>query len=420
MSFNLLKRVSSAIVVLAGCFYFLAPRTVAARESAHWVGTWATALSPGRAGRGGRGPINPDNQTIREIVHTSIGGRRVRAVFSNAFGTAPLSIGAAHIALRQKDAAIIPGSDRALTFGNRGTTTIPAGAIALSDPVDLNIPALSDLAVDLYLPGATSAEMSAMSVHNGAGQTNFVSQPGNFAGKADFPVMTNTGAWYFLQRVEVLAPETVGAVVGFGDSITDGARSTPDTNNRWLDQLARRIDGAPNGPRMAVLNTGIAGNRILADGAGVNALARFDRDVLTQTGITHVIVLHGGNDIGARQNPAQLADVIAAHRQLIDRAHAAGLVIIGATLTPFQGSTLTNWTPEAKKARLAFNDWVRTSKAYDSYIDFDAVLRDPAHPSRLLAQYNSGDNLHPNDAGYQLMGNTVDLKALLRHRAAAR
>jgi lysophospholipase L1-like esterase len=169
---------------------------------------------------------------------------------------------------------------------------------------------------------------------------------------------------------------------------------------------------------MGVLNAGIAGNRILADGFGVNALARFDRDVLTQTGVTHVIVLHGLNDIGARQSPAQLADLIAAHKQLIARAHAAGLVIIGATLTPFEGSTLAVWTPEVETVRVAFNDWVRTSKAYDSFIDFDAALRDPAHPSRLLGQFNAGDNLHPSDAGYRLMGDAVDVKSLLRRRGS--
>src|SRR5579872_4698624 len=281
------------------------------RTTEHWVGTWATALvarpqtppqgqgrgqAPGQPaqgqpaqgqgaaqgqqapqaanaaapqGGGGRGPAAPplnfNNQTLREIVHTSLGGARARVVLSNAFGTAPLSIGAARVALRDKDAAIVAKSDRALTFSGEAAITIPAGAIVVSDPVALTVPALSDLAIDVYLPGDTAASTSPLTTHGAAHQTNYVSQSGNHAGEADLPVATTTGAWFFLARVEVTAPEQTGAVALIGDSITDGSASTDNTNNRWADHLARRLMAPGSTSKMGVLNLGIGGNRILSD-----------------------------------------------------------------------------------------------------------------------------------------------------------
>jgi lysophospholipase L1-like esterase len=355
-------------------------------------------------------PVNFNNQTVRQIVHTSLGGDRVRVVFSNVFGTAPLEIGAAHVALRQKGAAIDTGSARALTFDGRPTATILPGAVVVTDVATLVVPPLADLAVDLYLPGDTASGTSPLSTRNGAAQTNYVSAAGNHAGKAELPVMNEAQAWFFLSRVEVMAPAQTGAVIGLGDSITAGARSTPDTNNRWLDHLSRRLNGGESATRMGVLNAGIAGNRLLADGGSQSALARFDRDVLAQTGITHLVVLEGANDIGARQNPSTLEELLAGHKQIIERARARGLKVIGATVLPFEGSTLAVWTPEAEKKRVALNEWIRTSKSYDAVLDFDAKLRDPNQPTKLASQYNSGDNIHPNDAGYQLMGNSVDLE----------
>jgi lysophospholipase L1-like esterase len=388
------------------------------QSTEHWVGTWATAVvarAPASPGPGRGGPaapaINFNSQTLRQIVHTTIGGNRVRVTFSNAFGTAPLAVGGAHIALRDKDAAIIRGSDRALTFAGKTPTTIAAGAVVVSDAVDLTVPALADLAVDLYLPQDVQASVSTLTTHTGALQTNYVSTSGDYTGAAELPVLTTTAAWFFLARVEVMAPPQVGAVVTFGDSITDGTRSTPDTNSRWPDQFAKRL--IAQNARMGVLNEGIAGNRVLSDGAGVSALARFDRDVLIQTGVTHVVVLESINDIGlGRDNPAPTADdLIAAHRQLIERAHARGLKIFGATLTPFEGAAY--WTKEGEAKRQALNTWIRTAKAYDGVIDFDAAVRDPQSPTKILPQYNPGDNLHMNDAGYQAMANTIDL-ALFR------
>ncbi len=413
----------------------------------HWVGTWATAVvvrpqappagqtpagpvqvpltasgqpnacapanfGPGPGPGGGRGqapppPINFKNQTLREIVHTSLAGDRVRVVLSNAFGTLPLEIGAAHLALREKDAAIKAGSDRALTFSGNTSTMIAAGAVVLSDAVSLNVPAAADLAIDIYLPGDTSATSSPLTTHQGANQTNYISSEGNHAGDADFAGAATTNQWFFLARVVVAAPENAGAVVTFGDSITDGTRSTPNTNNRWPDEFARRLAAAKI--PLGVLNEGIAGNRVLCDGAGVSALARFDRDVLMQPGAKYVIVLESINDIGiGRSNAVPGAnDLIAAHKQLIERAHAKGLKIYGATLTPFDGAAY--FTQEGEAKRQAVNAFIRTGKAYDGVIDFDMAVRDPMAPTKIQMRFNPGDNLHMNDAGYKAMAAAIDL-----------
>jgi lysophospholipase L1-like esterase len=393
----------------------------------HWVGTWATAVvsrpqgqppapppQPPGAPAGppprafGGPPVSVDNQTLRQIVHTSLGGERVRVVLSNAFGTAPLQIGAAHIAVRAQEASIDAKTAKALTFGGRSAATILPGAVLVSDPANLRVPATSDLVIDIYLPGKTADTDSPLTSHLGASQTNYISSTGNHSGAATFPVMDKLASWYFLARVEVAAAQGAGAVVAFGDSITDGTRSTTDTNNRWPDTLARRLAAAKM--PMGVLNLGIAGNRVLGDGAGVSALARFDRDVLVQTGVTHVVILESINDIGiGRNNPTPSAeDLIAGHRQLIERAHARGLKIYGATLTPFDGAAY--FTPEGEAKRQAVNEWIRNGKGYDGVIDFDKAVRDPQSPSKLLPKYNPGDNLHMNDAGYRAMGEAVDLK----------
>jgi lysophospholipase L1-like esterase len=386
----------------------------------HWVGTWATAvvarapLPPaGGGGRGGTPPPPPPNfkdQTLRQIVHVSLGGNRVRVVFSNAFGTEPLQIGGAQVALREKESTIVAKSDRRLTFGGRPTTTIPAGAVIVSDPVTLTVPSLADLAIDLHLPGDTAAGTSPLTIHGGALQSSYISSTGNHVGAAAFPVQATVRNWFFLSRVEVSAPTQVGAVVVLGDSITDGTASTPDTNNRWPDHLAKRLLASGSPVRMGVLNVGIGGNRVLTDGPGVSAQARLDRDVLVQPGATHVIFMEGINDIG---RDATADELIAAHKQIIERVHAKGLKILGGTLTPMEETTFNNYyTPAHEAARQALNQWIRTGKAYDGVIDFDAALRDPSRPTKLLAQYAAADKLHPNDAGYELMARTVDLALL--------
>ncbi len=399
---------------------------VSAASNEHWVGTWATAVvqrvQPPRPSSSEQSappqpgapppPLSLNNQTLREIVHVSIGGSRVRVVFSNEFGTAPLTIGAASVALREKDTKTAANTTRALAFSGRASITIPPGASMISDPVDENVPPMGDLAIDLYLPDQMTPLTSPLTVHAGASQTNYVSSEGNFAGAADFPVQTTTPSWYLLERVEVLTPEQTAAIVTFGDSITDGARSTAGINGRWPDQLAKRLMARPGGAKLGILNAGIGGNRLLSnstDNFGINALARFDRDVLGQPGAAYVVVLEGINDIGnARSNPSPSAtDLIAAQQQIIERAHAHGLIIYGATLTPFEGAAY--FTPEGEAKRVAVNNWIRTSKAFDGVIDFDAATRDPASPTKFLPLYDSGDHLHPNDAGYEAMAKSIDL-----------
>jgi lysophospholipase L1-like esterase len=377
-------------------------------RDSHWVGTWATAplaQAPGPT-------VNVANQTLRQIVHISVGGDRVRVRVSNALGTVPLTIGAAHIAVRDANERIVAGSGAPLTFSGNPDITIPPGAIALSDAVRLDARPLSDLAIDLYLPGDTSATTSPLTVHSVALQTNYVSTAGNFTGAVAFPVASTRTSWAFLTGVDVNTRKEVGAIVMLGDSITDGLRSTTDGNRRWPDDLARRIMAQPGHRDMGVLNVGISGNRVLNEGAGPNAQSRCERDVLTQTSATHVIVLEAINDIGFENFfPAQAVTaeaIIAGHRQLIERAHARGLTVIGATLTPVEGSGY--FAPATEAKRQAVNAFIRTSGAYDAVVDFDLVTRDPAQPTRFLPAFDSGDHLHPSDAGYQAMADAIDLR----------
>jgi lysophospholipase L1-like esterase len=442
----------------------LDPRNLAARSG--WLGTWfaastgrvepAVAVTLNDSARstgnqlvvppavravapdqplplGGQSPLHFNNQTLRQIVHITLGGARFRVVFSNAFGVVPLTIGAAHLAIRDHDAAIVPQTGRPLTFGGRGQATVAAGAILVSDPVDIAAHDFTDLAIDLYLPDDTAAMKSPITIHPASWQTNYVSPPGNHAGKQVMPVQTTTAyrrsdglataTWFFLARVEVwtdpprvlseqgdiivVAEPPRGAIVALGDSITDGTASVTDTNNRWPDQFARRL--VHNGMRRTVLNAGIGGNRVLSEGNGPSALARFDRDVLAQPGVTHVIVLEGINDIGqgGRGATPSAEDLIAGHKQLIERAHAHGLKIVGSTLTPFEGAAY--WTPQGEEKRQAFNGWIRTSGAYDAVVDFDAAVRDPQHPTRLQQRYDPGDHLHLNVLGYEALANAIDL-----------
>jgi lysophospholipase L1-like esterase len=375
-----------------------------------WVGSWGA----GAAGPTQSSAQNFSNQTVRLIVHTSIGGTRVRIRLSNELGTAPLRIGAARIALRASGSATVVGSDRVLRFGGSPSITLAPGAPALSDPVELAVPAASDLAVSLYLPSATSSA----TFHSSASQTSYVSPAGDFSGAADFPVERPIQSWSFLTEVDVEAGDG-GAIVTLGDSITDGFRGKRDTNNRWPDVLARRLQAA-QGPdagaaRLGVVNRGISGNRLLANARegtsyGPNILGRFDRDVLATAGVRYMTLLIGINDIAGSSDtePLSADDLIAGYRQVIERAHAKGIAVFGATLTPFEGSR--SYTPEREAMRQAVNDWIRTSKAFDGVIDFDRATRDPAHPTRLLPAYDSEDHLHPGDLGYQAMGNAVPLE----------
>jgi len=399
-----------------------------------WVTTWTTANAASDQ------PTDFSNQTIREIVHTTIGGSAVRIRLSNTFGTRAIRLDAVFIGLQktglqkvglQEDgAALVPRSNHEVTFGGSRSIAIPEGAEVLSDPISFSVRSGQNLAISLF----TAGETGPATVHGSAFQTNYVSGVGNFAaeeGANAFALATGsktteskiTGSWYFLSAVEVLASADVkGAVVALGDSITDGASSRPDKNERWTDVLARRLLAGHT--KIAVLNAGIGGNRVLTSSPcwGQNALARLGRDVLAQAGIEAVILFEGTNDIGQPDAPATdtnpcrsrtqvtADEIIAGYKQIIARTHARGRKIFGATILPYQG--VGAWTATGEAKRVAVNQWIRTSRAFDGVIDFDAALRDPARPARLAPQYDSGDHLHPGPAGHEAMGNAVDLALL--------
>jgi lysophospholipase L1-like esterase len=417
------RRWSGPLVVgIVTAILATAPTPSRSAPASDWIGTWASSPQP-IWDADFFAPLNIPrsmfNQTARQIAHVSIGGSRVRIVLSNEYGTRPLTIGAAHIALAGGGSSIVAGSDRPLTFSGRTSFTIPPGAPALSDPVDLTVPPLSNLAISLYLPDLTPLT----TFHWEGVQTAYIA-PGNQVGESEITKADTTKARLLLSEIQVDAPSDARAIVTFGDSITDGNASTPDANHRWPDFLADRLQQTGSA-HVAVLNEGISGARVLRDRMGVNALARFDRDVLEQAHADTVVLMMGINDIGwpgtilvPKGEAAPSADdIIFGYQQLITRAHAHGMRIIGATLTPFEdtfhGSPLYGYYDEEKeKKRQAVNAWIRSSGAFDGVIDFDAVTRDAADPKHLLAAYDSGDHLHPQDSGYRAMADSIDLNLL--------
>lgn len=413
---RLLLPVTVALALAAGGAATSPARQADPQTGRHWVGTWAA--SPQTPADTWDHPAAFGDQTLRQIVHVSMGGDTLRVRFSNAFGRQPLVIGAASIALSAGGAAIVPGTSRPLTFGGHASITVPAGAPALSDPVALHVPPLANLAISLYLPDSTRAT----TYHGMAMQTAYISPPGDHTAADTMPTAGTAKHWFLLTGVSVRAPRDAGAIVALGNSITDGNASTVDANARWPDDLARRLEHAHDMGRLAVLNEGISGNRLLHDSAGTNALARFDRDVLRQPGARYVIVLLGINDIGFsamkgfRNEDVSADEIIAAQRQLIARAHELGLSIYGGTLTPFEGADY--FTPAGEAKRQAVNRWIRNSGEYDGVIDFDRAVRDPEHPARFAPAYDSGDHLHPGDAGYEAMATAVDLGLFAGNRAA--
>ncbi len=402
-----------------------APRT-------NWIPTWTTAqqlvrfptptgtapASPQAAAPGLVQPLQTlRNQTLRMIARTSIGGRRVRVTLANAFNGSRVEIGAARIALRDKDAVIVATSDRALTFGGASSVKIAPGAVAVSDPVDLVIPPLSDVAVSLYFPGETGPPTT----HARGLKTTYISSEGNHAASPTIPVASTQLSFYWLAAIEVDAPPAARLIVAFGDSITDGSQSTPDTNNAWPALLAARLAANKATANIAVANQGIGGNRVLSDGAlfqGVSALARLDRDVLSQPGVAWLIVLEGINDIGnsaagnGNTGPLTADELIWGLRQIVERAHQHGIKVMGGTLTPYEGAAY--FREEGESIRQAVNDWIRTSGTYDAVVDFDAIVRDPANPRRIRPEFDPGDHLHPNDAGYQAMAKGIDVRIFRR------
>jgi len=371
----------------------------------HLVGTWATAPAPAEGAAF-------SNQTLRMNARVSIGGSTLRVRLSNAYGSRPLTIGAAHVGLRESGAGIVAGSDRRLTFGGATSATIAAGALLLSDPVDLAVAPLADVAISFFLPGDLPASFGITGRY--ARQTNYISPPGDFSGETVMPIGKITDDWYFVGGIDVLAPAQTGGIVALGDSLTDANISTHDTFCRWPDQLARRLV-ARGGHAMGVMNQGLGGNRILHDIRGDSGLRRFDRDVLAQPGVTHVIVVLGTNDLRNRwakpEEEVTADQMIAGLKQMALRAHARGIKIFGGTLMPFENETFLvgAWTPAREAVREAVNAWIRDGGAFDAVIDFDMGVRDPEHPARMLPIYDCGDHLHPSDLGYNRMGDVIDL-----------
>jgi lysophospholipase L1-like esterase len=414
----------------------------------HWVGTWASAPMAANNGRAAAptapspsvapaansaapvpaataAPANPVSTpsqarpapfiygavdtTIREIVHVSIGGPQVRVIFTNEFGTEPLMIGAAHVGVSQGGSTVNMVSAAGLTFAGRTMVTIPPGALAVSDPAAVNVPAGSDLAISFFLPAQPIQQLSQ---HGYADQISYTS-PGNVVGAKTLNDPTEIHAWPFVKGVDVKVPAHAGAIVAFGDSITDGAYATQNMNARWPDELARRLLANPKTADLGVLNEGIGGNRVLHDNTGPSALARFDRDVLVQAGVKYVIVLEAINDIGHSYDPARPYDVVSAddliggYIQMAERAHTHGIKFYAATLTPYGGAKYMS--PAGEEVRQTLNHWIRTSHDIDGFIDFDKVTQDPANPAMYLPAYDHGDHLHPGDAGYKAMGDAIDL-----------
>ena len=372
----------------------------------HWVGTWAATPAPSEVG------VGFNNHTLRMNPRVSIGGDTLRVRISNAYGTRKLEIGAAYIGIRDSGPAVVPGSQRKLTFNGSGSATIPAGALVVSDSVKLDVKPLADLAVSIHLPGEVTPAFQITGRY--ARQTNYISPPGNFAAATRMPVLKITDEWFFVSGIDVLASQETGCIVAVGDSLTDANISTHDTFSRWPDQLARRLT-ARRGRQLGVVNQGLGGNRILFDLRGDSGLRRFDRDVLAQPGVTHAIVMLGTNDLRNRnakpEEEVTAEQMIAGLHQMALRAQARGIKLFGATLTPFGNETFLPgaWNPVRERHRVAFNNWIRESGVLDGVVDFDQALRDPERPTQMLGIYDCGDGLHPSDPGYCKLGDSIDL-----------
>ncbi|MFD3622893.1 GDSL-type esterase/lipase family protein [Streptomyces sp. NPDC058676] len=364
--------------------------------------TWGPAMV--------RGGQTFTSQTIRMVVHNNTSGAGLRIRLSNLRSTTALSVGAVTVAVQSSGASAVAGTTRTVTFGRSATPTIPAGQEMTSDVIPMQVVAEQNLLVSVYLPGTTGAS----TYHNDAHQTSYLSAAGtgNHAAEAAATNFTTTTArWFYVAGLDVVSPTAKGTVVAIGDSITDGSSATDNTNQRWPDYLARRLQAQSGGQRLGVVNAGIGGNRVVTDSPsaqqGIAAKTRFSHDVLTQPGVKNAIVLEGINDINNTTTPTPADQIIAGYQTMIDQAHQAGVRIIGGTILPHSSQTA------AKAAiRAQVNDWIRTSGAFDAVIDFDAALRDPANPARLLPAYDSGDHLHPNSAGMQAIANAVDLALL--------
>lgn len=394
-----------SVFFVALVFATLAPCRSQSAPQPHWVGTWATS------------PVSAEGinirlfsgVTMREIAHISLGGDQIRLRFTNEFGLDPLTLSDVHVALSAGGGAIQPASDRAVTFGGATSVSISPGAAIFSDPVSLTVAPLADVAVSFYVPPQI---MRAETYHAAAHQDNYLAD-GHAPAASELPQSTVLPSWYFFDGIDVAAAPGARAVIAFGDSITDGSASTPDANRRWPDVLAARLEKDTKFGQTGVLNEGIGGNHVLYAGFGPNALARFDRDVLAQSGARYIIVLESINDIGGLVHIEAPWQAVTAPqlefglKQIADRAHEHGLKIFGGTITPYGGAGY--FSDAGEQVREAVNDWIRASGVFDGVLDFDKITRDPQNPSRLDPAYDSGDHLHPSDDGYKAMGDSIDL-----------
>lgn len=403
-------------------FLLLVPLLGAAPRNA-WVATWAASPEPADA-RPEEPLLKIEDQTVRERVRVSVGGVEIRLRLSNEYGSTPLLLGSVTVAVPNQPGSVRPGSIQTVLFGGRKSVTIPAGAPVLSDALAFPLAAGAELSVSLYFP----KRVATPTVHAYAFKRAVVSPHGDHTGAERIEGGAVTESSISLSAVLVPAQPSQRLLVAFGDSITDGEGSTLDADHSWPSDFARRLAKRSETSSLAVVNAGIVGNRLLSDGFGVSAsfgvsaLARFDRDALAVPGVTHIVLLEGLNDIGfpgaqlqghalAAVTDAPTADdLISAYLQLIARAHARGLKLLGGTITPFEGVDIPGYYTETKEqTRQAINKWIRTSGAFDDVIDFDAILRDPAHPTRLLPRFSSPDHLHPNDAGYRALADAMNL-----------
>jgi len=379
-----------------------------------WTGTWAASEQIPEP-QNALPPEDLRDATLRQIFHVSIGGSLVRVRVSNAFGNEPLHFTAVHIArpLSPESPEIDPATDKALAFSGSGDVTVPAGAEYVSDPVSYPLAPLSNIAVTFHLDDPPAGETA----HPGSRETSYYIH-GDLVAAANLPGAKRVDHWFQISGIDVIAGRESRAIAVVGDSITDGHASTTNGNDRWTDVLAERLHGFAATRDVSVLNEGIGGNHLLTNGLGPNALARFDRDVLAQSGVRYVIILEGVNDLGdltrlgevpPEKHAEMVHRIIGTYGQMIARGHAAGIEVIGATILPYGGSTYYDPGPSSEADRREINEWIRARGHFDAVVDFDAVMRDPTRQDRLLAKYDSGDHLHPSIAGYRAMGSAVPL-----------
>jgi lysophospholipase L1-like esterase len=409
------------------CYGLILPITLfallgtATGQSEIWMGTWAhvpTAYNLSQPAISANGVVRrpafsalPPYQdvTVREIVRLSTSSERIRVRFSNEYGVASIHLADVHLALAGEDGLIVPGSDHAVTFSGHSAVEIPPGAPTLSDPVDWNLPSLAELAVSVYYPNSTIPP-----AHSLFAIQAYVSSSGDFSGAETMPGAVPARTGNAISEIDVVSTDANRVLIALGDSITEGVSSTPGAFHTWPDRLAERLQRDTSTRRWSILNAGIGSNRLLYDTPGANALARFDRDVLSVPGVSAVVLMEGINDIQySHRNPVEAVaanDIIAAYRQIIARAHSHGIKVFGATITPF-GNT-PDFTEQGEAIRQAVNQWIRTGGEFDGVIDFDVALRDPSNPSELRVDLSSKDHLHPNDAGYEAMADCINLSLL--------